>query len=83
MARAITAIQITTAPPVIHQKISAMRSAPRPAGSSVDWMPPQPINDSAPRGQTAIFVVPHIVLSLLAGAHPHPLGEEEQDRPLG
>ncbi|MGH8538225.1 MAG: hypothetical protein ACREXM_17680 [Gammaproteobacteria bacterium] len=32
-----------------------------------------------PEGRTAIFAVPHLVLSLLAGAHPHPLGEETWD----
>lgn len=29
-----------------------------------------------PERQTAIVVAPHLVLRLLAGAHPHPLGEE-------
>src|SRR5688572_18808628 len=45
-ARAITAIQITVPLIVIHQKISAMRSAPRPAGSRADCGPAQPASDS-------------------------------------
>jgi hypothetical protein len=44
--KAITAIQITVPVIVINQKISAMRSAARPAGSSADCGPAQPASDS-------------------------------------
>ena len=36
------ATQTISAPPAIHQKRVAIRSASRPAGDSDDWMPLQP-----------------------------------------
>src|SRR5918998_4253099 len=44
IAKAITAIQMILPLIVIHQKISAMRSAPSPAGSRADCGPVQPVS---------------------------------------